>query len=68
MAMILSFVLLLYVATGLVIGFSFVICGVTRVQPAPVTCGARILLLPGAIVFWPFVLRRWLKSCHCHTQ
>ena len=23
--------------------------------------GARILLLPGATVLWPFVLSRWLK-------
>ena len=36
--------------------------GVTAVQTAPVTLGARILLLPGATALWPLVLSRWLKS------
>jgi hypothetical protein len=62
MTQILSAGVVLYVAVGLVIGLAFVIFGVTRVQPATVTVGARILLLPGATALWPFVLRRWLKS------
>ncbi|MBX9777570.1 MAG: hypothetical protein K2Y71_24585 [Xanthobacteraceae bacterium] len=53
----------LYVAAGLVAGVAFVAVGVTAVQPAPVTLGARILLLPGATALWPLVLSRWLKSC-----
>jgi hypothetical protein len=40
--------LVLYVAMGLLIGLAFVIFGVTRVQPATITVGARLLLLPGA--------------------
>jgi hypothetical protein len=56
--------LALYVAVGIAIGFAFVLFGVTRVFPHPVsvTMGARILLLPGASLLWPLVLRRWLKS------
>jgi hypothetical protein len=52
----------LYVAVGLVIGAAFVIVGVTRVQNAPATAGARILFLPGAVALWPIVLSRWLTS------
>jgi len=52
----------LYMAVGLLIGLAFVIFGVVRVQAMPVTLGARIVLLPGATVLWPFVLSRWLKS------
>jgi hypothetical protein len=52
----------LYIAAGLVTGVAFVIAGVTTVQSAPVTFGARILLLPGATALWPLVLSRWLKS------
>ena len=51
-----------YVAAGLVAGLAFVIFGVTTVQSAPVTVGARILLLPAATALWPLVLSRWLKS------
>jgi hypothetical protein len=54
--------LALYVAVGLATALAFVIFGVTRVQPAPVTVGARVLLLPGAAALWPLVLSRWLKS------
>jgi hypothetical protein len=54
--------LVLYVAVGLMIAIAFVVSGVTRVQSAPVTVGARILLLPGATALWPIVLTRWLKS------
>jgi len=60
-AAILLGLLALYLVAGLVVGLAFVVCGVTRVQPAPVTIGARILLLPAAISLWPIVLSRWLK-------
>lgn len=51
-----------YVAVGLVAGLAFVIFGVTSVQSAPVTVGARILLLPAATALWPLVLSRWFKA------
>jgi hypothetical protein len=35
--------------------------GVTQVQPAPVTIGARVLLFPAAAALWPIVLSRWLR-------
>jgi hypothetical protein len=53
-----------YVAAGLVAGVAFVMFGVTTVQSAPVTVGARVLLLPAATALWPLVLSRWLKSRH----
>ena len=52
----------LYAAIGLVTALAFVGFGVTKVQPAPVSLGARILLLPGAAALWPYVLRRWLAT------
>ena len=61
-ATILFGVLVGYVVIGLLAGLAFVVVGVARVQPAPVTIGARILLLPGAAALWPLVLARWLSS------
>ena len=54
----------LYAAAGAAVALAFVVFGVTRVlpEPAPVTIGARILLFPGAIALWPYVLVRWLKA------
>jgi hypothetical protein len=52
----------IYAAAGIVTGLAFVLFGVSRVPPEPasVTAGARILLLPGAAALWPIVLGRWL--------
>ena len=55
-------VLVVYIALGFLIALGFVLFGVTTVQAAPITVGARILLLPGATALWPMVLSRWLKS------
>ena len=52
----------LYAALGVVTALAFAAVGVTRVQPAPVSLGARILLVPGAAALWPYVLRRWLAA------
>jgi hypothetical protein len=61
-ATILVGLLVAYVAIGLIAGLAFVVAGVVRVQAAPVTVGARILLLPGATALWPLVLARWLST------
>jgi hypothetical protein len=58
---ILLYLLAVYVVAGLVTAVAFVTVGVERVQPLPVTWGARILL-PGAFALWPVVLARWRKS------
>jgi hypothetical protein len=62
MTVLIAVVLVLYLTAGVATGLAFVVFGITRVQAAPVTVGARILLLPGAAALWPFVLRRWLRS------
>jgi len=54
--------LALYLAIGVVTALAFASFGVTRVQPAPVSLGARILILPGAAALWPYVLGRWIKA------
>jgi hypothetical protein len=54
--------LALYAALGVVVAVAFVLFGITRVQPAPVSLGARILVLPGAAALWPYVALRWLKA------
>jgi hypothetical protein len=63
-AMLLAEVIALYGLAGLITATAFVIFGVTRVlaDPMPVSAGARILLLPGAALLWPYVLWRWSRS------
>ena len=52
----------LYVTLGLAVAAAFVITGVTRVQPQPVTIGARVLLFPAAAALWPYILFRWIRA------
>ena len=56
--------LVLYAVVGAVSALAFVTFGIARVVPAgtPVTLGARVLLLPGAALLWPYVLLRWAKA------
>jgi hypothetical protein len=54
--------LALYAAIGVATALAFVSFGVTRVQPASVSLGARVLILPGAAALWPYVLLRWLRA------
>jgi hypothetical protein len=56
----------LYALAGLITALAFVTTGVTRVlpHPAPVTIGARILLIPAAAALWPYVLYRWRNRGH----
>jgi hypothetical protein len=53
-----------YALAGAVTALAFVTFGIARVLPAgtPVTFGARVLLLPGAALLWPYVLLRWVKA------
>jgi hypothetical protein len=64
MTTILAAAVVLYLLVGFLVGVAFVLFGVARVQAAPVTVGARILLLPGAAALWPLVLSRWLKAAN----
>ena len=54
--------LAIYAAVGIVTALAFVSFGITRVQPAPVSLGARLLILPGAAALWPYVLIRWIRT------
>ncbi|HWG06511.1 MAG TPA: hypothetical protein VG271_15980 [Beijerinckiaceae bacterium] len=53
-----------YCFCGLVCAVLFLLFGVTRAlgYPTKVSAGARLILLPGAMLLWPVVLLRWLKS------
>ena len=51
-----------FVLVALVAAVAFVTLGVTTVTHVSMTLGARILLLPGATIFWPLIIARWRKA------
>jgi hypothetical protein len=56
--------LALYAFVGAATALAFVTFGIARVLPAgtPVTLGARVILMPGAALLWPYVLLRWIRA------
>jgi hypothetical protein len=59
----LLYLFLAYAGVGIIIAAGFALGGVSRVLPGTsMTIGARLLIVPGAIVLWPYVLRRWIAG------
>ncbi len=50
-----------YMACGLVFAIPFALVGVKKIDPhaAHGSWGFRLLVIPGAMAFWPLLLRRW---------
>jgi len=64
---IIYFILLLvalYLAAGLVFAIFFVTRGVTRIDEGAVGSkwGFRLIIIPGTMVFWPLLLKKWLRA------
>lgn len=53
-----------YSGCGLLFAISFALFGVQRMDPhaAHGSWGFRLLIIPGAIAFWPLLLLRWIKG------
>lgn len=67
--MILTDIILIMVETYLVVGllFSipFVTKGVTMIDPdgaKGTKWGFRVIIIPGTIVFWPILLKKWINA------
>jgi hypothetical protein len=54
----------IYLLFGLAVGVPFVRRGVDTVDAAAHGTSAtfRILILPGCVVLWPWILHRWLRA------
>ena len=53
-----------YVGAGVIVAPLFVAVGVGRVdvRAANAGWGFRVLILPGSVLLWPLVLRRWIQA------
>ena len=53
-----------YVGLGLLVAIPFVWRGASRIDPSAAqgTWGFRLLILPGAVAFWPLLGWRWLRG------
>ena len=53
-----------YLAVGVLFAVPFVAFGAGRIDPAArgAPAGFRLLVLPGAIALWPYLLSRWASG------
>ncbi|OYW78177.1 MAG: hypothetical protein B7Z37_00625 [Verrucomicrobia bacterium 12-59-8] len=61
----------IYFAIGFLFALIFLIAGgPKKIDPGAVkgTTGFRILILPGCMMFWPLLLKRWAKSESLPTE
>jgi len=52
-----------YLALGLLFSIPFVLKGVTVIDPdgaEGTKWGFRVIIIPGTIIFWPVLLRKWV--------
>jgi hypothetical protein len=50
-----------YLLIGVVFAIPFIMRGVTKIDEGAhgSKWGFRIIIIPGTIIFWPFLLRKW---------
>jgi len=53
-----------YLVTGLIFGIAFISKGVTKIDEAARGSGwgFRLIILPGSIIFWPVLLKKWMDA------
>jgi len=54
----------LYILCGILFAIPFIIKGVTTIDQGArgTKLGFRIIILPGTIIFWPLLLKKWIKA------
>ena len=76
-AAVLLIFLAVYLGCGLVFAIPFAFFGVGRIDPhaAHGSRGFKLLIIPGAMTFWPLFVRRWVKGiqeppeeCNAHRR
>jgi hypothetical protein len=57
-------IVLVYLILGVLFVIPFLLKGLTKVDEGAHggTMGFKIIIIPGVIVFWPFLLRRWIRA------
>ena len=67
----------IYLACGLVFAIPFALVGAKKIDPhaAHGSGGFRLLIIPGAMAFWPLLLNRWRsgikeppEQCDAHRR
>ncbi|MFK7970620.1 MAG: hypothetical protein AB8F95_09640 [Bacteroidia bacterium] len=63
-AQIILFIAAAYLAIGLIFSVFFYLKGMSKIDAitAESTWGFKLIVFPGVIAFWPFLLSKWRKN------
>ena len=64
MVEIILIIVAVYLLAGALFVIPFLVKGLVKVDEGAQggTIGFKIIIIPGAIVFWPLLLRKWMKK------
>jgi hypothetical protein len=56
-------VIAIYLSLGVVFAIPFIMRGVTKIDEGANDSkwGFRVIIIPGTIIFWPFLLKKWVS-------
>jgi hypothetical protein len=59
-----------YLAFGVVFAIPFVLVGAQKIDSHAThgSWGFRLLIIPGTMVLWPLLLRRWARGVHAPPE
>ena len=57
-------IIIVYLVCGLVFAIPFVLKGVEEIDESArgATWGFKLIIIPATTVFWPFLLRKWMRE------
>ena len=57
-------VIAIYLALGFIFSIAFITKGVDKLDEGAngASLGFRLIIIPGTMIFWPLLLRKWLNS------
>jgi len=60
----------IYLITGLLFSIIFIIRGLSKMDEGAhgAGIGFKLIILPGCMVLWPFLLRKWIKLPPAQTD
>lgn len=67
---VLLIIIAVYLFSGFLFSIPFVVSGVKKIDEGAhgTKWGFRIIIIPGTILFWPFLLKKWISATKKKTN
>ena len=61
---VISWIVIVYLLCGILFAIPFVLIGVDKIDEGAkgASWGFKIIIIPGTTIFWPLLLRKWIRA------